>query len=97
MKEDLKSKSHIVRGYTLKEELERLAIEHEVELSYELEEVEEGWCRKPKGLLQVLWERGWINKENVSKYSLKGNEFQKDSDGKILPEHRRFILRSLMA
>ena len=48
MKEDLKSKGHIVRGYTSKEELERLAIEHEVELTYEYKGVEEGWCGKHK-------------------------------------------------
>ncbi len=37
----------------------------------------EGWEGKPKGMLQVLWERGFINTENGLKkaylsYSIKG-------------------------
>ena len=96
LKEELKAKGYIVRGHVKKEELERLAGEHGVELTSEVEVIEEGWCGKPKGLLQVLWERGWIDEKNVSEYSLKGKEYQKDSDSKILPEHRRFVLRSLM-
>ena len=37
-----------------------------------IEVVEEGQLGKTKGLLQVLWERGWMDKNNVSKYTLKG-------------------------
>ena len=80
-------KCHFVRGYASKEELEQLAIEHEVELTYEYEEVEEGWCRKPKGLLQVLWERDYIDEQNASNYSLKGNACQLDEDGQVLSEY----------
>ena len=34
----------------------------------------EGWEEKPKGLLQVLWERGWIDDSNLQQYTLKGKE-----------------------
>ena len=51
----------------------------------------------PKGLLQVLWERGWIDETKIGEYSLKGKTSQMDDDGNILPQHQRFVLRSLMA
>ena len=35
-------------------------------------EMIQGWVGQPKGLLQVLWERGFINPECISLYSLKG-------------------------
>ena len=92
----MKAKGHIVRGHVTKKELEQLAEEHGVELTSEVEVIEEGWCGKPKGLLQVLWERGWTDEKNASEYSLKGKAHQMDPDDKILPEHRRFVLRSLM-
>ena len=31
-----------------------------------------GWEGKAKGLLQVLWEQGWINPNNVDKHKLTG-------------------------
>ena len=38
----------------------------------------EGWVDKPKGMFQILWERGWIDPNNISKYTTKGT---KDSLG----------------
>ena len=96
LKEELKTKGHIVRGHVSKNELERLAGEYDIELTGEIEVIEEGWLGKPKGLLQVLYERGWIDVKNVSKYSLKGKPNQMDENKQVLPEHRRFVLRSLM-
>ena len=29
-----------------------------------------GWVRKAKGTLQVFWERGWIDEEQIHKYQL---------------------------
>jgi hypothetical protein len=28
-------------------------------------QVKEGWLGKPKGMLQILWERGWIDSTQV--------------------------------
>ena len=50
---------------------------------------------KPKGLLQVLWERGWINKARLSNYTNDGREDQKE-DGVLKAEHEQFSLRHLM-
>jgi len=97
LKEELKSKGHVVRGHCSKIEMERLAGEYGIALTEEVELVEEGWLGKPKGLLQVLWERGWIDEQKVSEYSLKGKTWQLDENKQVLPEHRRFVLRSLMA
>ena len=33
--------------------------------------VDKGWERKQKGLLQVLWERGWIDEANFETYTLE--------------------------
>jgi hypothetical protein len=51
--------------------------------------VDEGWEGKPKGLLQILWERGWIDETQVDRYRLE----TRDEDGKIVEE---FSLRAMM-
>ena len=49
-----------------------------VATTYEEETVVEGWLGKPKGLKQVLWERGLIDAEKLSSYSKDG---PKDEEG----------------
>ena len=34
--------------------------------------IEEGWCNKPKGTLQILFERGWINPTHNKDYTWHG-------------------------
>ena len=57
-----------------------------IHLQYDYEETKDkGWVGQPKGLLQVLWERGWIDdkQENVMKYyTITGS---KDRYGNIIP------------
>ena len=57
-----------------------------------------GWVGQPKGLLQVLWERGLIDhqKYDSGEYSLNGKAHQKDEDGNILPTFNPYLLRDLM-
>ena len=44
-----------------------------VETTTTVPEIVEGWIGKPKGALQVLYERGWINPTNNPKvYTMKG-------------------------
>ena len=50
----------------------------------------------PKGLLQILWERGFIDETNVKQYSEKEKKSQKDADGNVLPEYQKYILSNLM-
>jgi hypothetical protein len=35
--------------------------------------IREGWVGKPKGALQILYERGWIDPTNIKKYTEKGS------------------------
>ena len=96
LKKELKDKGCYVRGHCSREKIERLAREHDIELTCRIEVVEEGWVGRPKGLLQVLWERGWIDEKRISEYSLKGTKNQMDDNGNILPQYRHFVLRTLM-
>ena len=41
--------------------IRELAIQHGIDLMYDKVQIIEGWLGKPKGLLQILWERGWID------------------------------------
>ena len=73
-----------------------MAIKYRIKLTIEIDVVEEGWLGKPKGLLQVLWERGWVDEKKIGEYSLKGQKHQMDENGKIKDEHRHLVLRTLM-
>ena len=42
-------------------EIKDIANRHGIDLQYRKARVTEGWHGKPKGLLQILWERGWID------------------------------------
>ena len=65
LKIKLKLKGHFVRGHCGRDELEQLASKYKIELTTEIDVVEDGWLGKPKGLLQVLWERGWVDKKKI--------------------------------
>ena len=53
--------------------------------------VVEGWEGKPKGLLQVLWERGIVDEKRLSEYTINGRQNRYDVVDKT------FALKSLMA
>ena len=56
--------------------------------------VKKGWEGQAKGLLHVLWERGWIDQNHLAKYTM---DPAKDDDGEILEGAEYFSLRFLMA
>ena len=97
IKRELKEKGHVIRGHCWKEELNDLAKLNDIALTYETTKIEEGWLGKPKGLLQVLWERGWINEKKKNEYSLKGKASQMNDKGKLKPEFICYRLRTLMS
>jgi hypothetical protein len=41
-------------------------------------QVKEGWLGKPKGMLQILWDRGWIDSTKV----VSGRSMRYSKDGK---------------
>ena len=57
-----------------KRELVELCQQHQIETTKNVEKVKEGWEGKPKGLLQILWERGLIDGTNLNNYSLTGKK-----------------------
>jgi hypothetical protein len=57
----------------------------------------EGWAGKSKGLLQVLWETGWIDEFQLAKYiknGKRGRDFNEDNS--LKEEVKPFVLRYLM-
>ncbi len=64
--------------------------QHQITITKNVEKIKEGWEGKPKGLLQVLWERGLIDGTNLKDYSLTGT---KDDFGAV---NNRTGLRHIM-
>jgi hypothetical protein len=69
LQEELKNVAG-VQDRKLKREFQKLASQNNVSIWKCAEDVEEGWLGKPKGLLQILWERGFIDPgiQNPEKY-----------------------------
>jgi hypothetical protein len=64
-----------------KQQIKNIAQQAGISLSYEQQEIVQGWEGKPKGMEQVLWERGWIDPTLARKeYTVHGS---KDSMGVI--------------
>ncbi len=61
------------RGKTLKE-IQEMAAARNIPLSIVEDDVVEGWVGKPKGIKQVLWERGLLNPEVTYVSKLKKND-----------------------
>jgi hypothetical protein len=77
---------------TPEKELQTFAKRHDVDIFEDKEQIIGGWMGQPKGLLQVLWERGLLNDAMLDKYTLDG---RKDpTTGQI---DLRYSLRHLLA
>jgi hypothetical protein len=57
-------------------------VELEIPLSKMIDKIEEGWVNKPKGKLQVLWERGLIDESKGTNYYT--NKGQRDVSGEFI-------------
>jgi hypothetical protein len=85
------------RSYRLPE-LQGIATAREINLKVKEKKLVEGWTGKPKGLLQVLWETGWIDPDVPLKTYVKagkpGRDFEDNGDLKatVAP----FVLKHLM-
>ena len=44
-----------------KQQIKDMAQRAGISLTYEKQEINQGWEGKPKGMEQILWERGWID------------------------------------
>jgi hypothetical protein len=63
-----------------KKELVAVCINNSIPITCEVPKIKEGWVGKAKGLLQVLWERGFIDTNKLSSYTLTG---RKDALGNV--------------
>ena len=95
--EELKWKGFIVRKYYSKEEINKLVNNHCISLTYGQKEIVEQWVGRPKGMLQLFWERGWINVDELKKYSTDGKMYKKNEFGKVKQEYERYVLSTLMS
>ena len=73
-----------------------------IELAVEQPVIAEGWMGAAKGLFQVLWERGWIDPDNMHKYVQKPRSTWLEADGKtvkeeFLAEYQCYLLVHLMS
>ena len=80
-----------------KSKLQQLAKDHNVSIIFKEKIIEEGWVGKQKGSLQILFERGWINPQQIDCYTKAG---KKETDGNVLvsdnTKNETYSLKELM-
>ena len=81
LKKLLEEKGLPVRG-TVKDLIKR-AEENGISSKVTTAKIIEGWQGKAKGLMQILWERGFIDERNLDKYTMNGRQ---DVFGVLIPE-----------
>ena len=59
--------------------------------------IKPGWVGANKGLLQVLWERGFVDENRWREYSQEGKKRWRDEDGKIKEQFKPYLLREIMS
>ena len=89
-----------MRRRFLKSELLVIAGERGISTEVEEDFVEkknEGWCGRPKGLKQVLFERGFVNPDVPhGRYTMKGRRDDVDEHGNLNDEGKKYCLPYLM-
>lgn len=65
MLEDLKTKGFVVTNCYSKEEVNNIVRKYDIRITYNDPEVIKCWANWPKGLLQVLLERGFVNENEL--------------------------------
>ncbi len=63
--------------------MQELCKQHNLPTEVIEQKIVEGWEGKQKGLLQILWERGFVDVENLSAYTVDG---RKDAFGVVQKE-----------
>ena len=54
--------------------IQKLATSRGIPIEEEIPKIIEGWAGKPKGMLQILWECGFINRNNLNQYTIDGRK-----------------------
>jgi hypothetical protein len=61
-------------------ELQQIARDKNLDTRVERTRDRKGWEGQPKGLLQVLWEQGWIDEGQLQRYTI---DIAKDNDCEV--------------
>ena len=85
-----------MRGYYSREKLEKIAQEKHISLTHNHHVTEGGLINKPKDLLQVLWERGYVDENKIGEYSEKGKKKHLDENGNVKKEFEIYVLCTLI-
>jgi len=95
--EGLKQRGMVIKGnYSIKQ-LVQYANNYNLPVETNEEVIRPGWVGATKGLLQVLWERGFVKEEEWRKYTLEGRKSWKDEHGQIKQQYLPYLLRKLIA
>jgi hypothetical protein len=107
MKEDSKTKKELLqdlldKGVNVprglghgKKDLQLYATENDISLTINRAKVKQGWMNKPKGLLQVLWERGFIDEKNLKQYTTRGRKIKETGKWDTTYSLRRMMAECL--
>ena len=82
--EGLKQRGMIIRGNYSMKQLEQYANNFNLPVEATEEVIRPGWVGATKGLLQVLWERGFVKEEEWRKYTLEGKKSWKEESSTYL-------------
>ena len=69
-----------------------MATDNDIPIEVEIDDVQPGWVNNAKGLLQILYKRQMIDKDNVAQYSKIGLKKQKGNDGNVLPQYKKIFV-----
>jgi hypothetical protein len=100
---DLRQSGHdTTKQRYLKADMLALCGQRNILVTVEECQVKEGWLGKPKGMLQLLWERGWIDSTKVvsgrsMRYSKDGKKEDFGEDGKVKDDNLQYVLTYLLS
>jgi hypothetical protein len=94
LEKDLRAKGGVsAKGN--RDALVKLCQQNNVPYEITAPKIKEGWVGKPKGMLQILWERGFIDPSRAVDYYT--NDGKKDAFGNLIPgTSLRMMMSSLM-
>lgn len=77
-------------------ELEALCRERNIPLTADEPKVIQGWLGKPKGMLQILYERGHIDTKSIKSYTKTGRKEDYDEEENLTEDGKKYCLTYLM-
>jgi len=100
LKNELASTSFIFEHRTYRlTELQELSTARNITTTITHPKIQEGWCAKPKGIFQILFERGKIDPDvptrSYKKYGTKATDFEENGD--LKESSKPFVLAFLLS